>query len=71
MSLDEPCACERCCRTAAFGAIRRAVMIARESDAARLWLIDVMQDHLSAEAHRLNAIAVRCAIRAAIGSDKI
>ena len=57
-------------RLAAFGAIRRAVTVAREADAAQAWLTDVMHDYLRAEAHRLNAIAVRFAIRAAIGSDE-
>jgi len=79
----DPCTCERCCRKAAFGAIRRAAAVARQFDHdAELLrqrchsIIDGKDVGDIALLNRYNleskndAAIVRRAIRAAIGSEK-
>ena len=68
----DPCTCERCCRKAAFGAIRRAAACARYHDYLMEDQSKLFGDGDSvAMRHRAQAIAIRSAIRAAIGSEKV
>ena len=65
----DTCTCPDCIRTAAFAAIRRAIGIARwydETAKGTDWLTPEYIENCKDSAH-----AVRVAIRAAIGSEKM
>jgi hypothetical protein len=65
----DPCTCQRCCRKAAFGAIRRAVEVVREYEMYARTSYEWGNTEMG---HRWMWCAqnTRIAIRAAIGSDK-
>lgn len=70
--MTDDCTCAKCNnkrnRTAAFGAIRRAAEVARGLEAHKRGEIGAMHDHTHWD--EAQAIAIRRAIRAAIGSPK-
>jgi hypothetical protein len=69
MSLDEPCTCERCCRKAAFGAIRQAVKYIRhlEDEAEIGRKRGEPRLYVGAD---LQLITARNVVRLMIGSEK-